>query len=102
MIMALRIVGGTDPQRGRDLTAMVTDTLRDRRRRVNDEQALEDMLGRGTSPDVSRETHLRVRRRPPSSGERLLLIGMVIGSLIVIGFLLATWPAVQPVAGCTP
>lgn len=100
--MALRIIGGTDPQRDRDLTPMIGDTWRDRRRRVNDEQALDDMLGRETSRDVPRETHLPIRHREPHSGEFLLLVGLQIGSLIVIGLLIASWPAVPQFAGCAP
>jgi hypothetical protein len=74
---------------------------RERRARVNDEQALEDMT-RGTPRDVPRATHLPIRHREPHSGETLLLVGLLIGSLIVIGVLLAGMPAHLPPTGCTP
>jgi hypothetical protein len=80
---------------------LVGEAWREKRARVNDEQALEDMT-RGTPRDVPRATHLPIRHREPHSGETLLLVGLLIGSLIVIGVLLAGMPAHLPPTGCTP
>lgn len=59
-----------------------TTEWRNRRRRVNDEQALDDMLGRGTPPaDVPRGTHQEDDGRPPWG---TLVWGVVLAVVAVV------------------
>lgn len=78
---------------------------RERRAQVNDEQAEADMgLDQAVERfgDVPRATHLPLRARRPHSGEFLLLVGLLVGSMVVICFLLATWPVAATLARCSP
>jgi hypothetical protein len=94
------LISGNAPER-----TVHRSALRELRARVNDELAEADMgLDRAVEPsgDVPRATHLPLRHREPHSGTFLLLVGLLIGSMCVIGFLIATWPLGHLPPGCTP
>jgi len=105
---SFRIVqGGVESGKVLEIAEDVLDTtgFKSRRARVNDEQAEADM-GLDTTVeqpgDVPRATHLPLRARAPHSGEALLMVGLLIGSMIVIGVLLATWPVGGDLVRCSP
>lgn len=88
--MGLKVVGGRDIEKWRHWpadTPTKPSAYQARRAAVNDEQALEDMT-RGTLADVPRDTHLRVRQEPPTSGAGLLLGCLIVTAVLAIGYLI--------------